>query len=124
MMKKIISLYLTILMVLSIASVGFAKSPNGVSAEGWNGWSGNATTEINPITESGTVVKVNGTAVVDPAMRFEGVMELTAEVYAPQGGSISLKNSKGQSAATLTLTDGVINGRCKELSGIYNCRWR
>ena len=109
-MKKILSLFLTVLMVLSIASVGFAKSPIGVSAEGWNGWTGNATTETNPITESGMVVKVNGTATLDPAMRFEGVMALTAEVYAPNGGSISLKNSKGQSAATLTLANGVING--------------
>lgn len=99
-MKKLLSLFLAMLMVLSLTTVSFAS-------ETANGWSGSYSVEA--YGGRNDAVKVNGTAVLDTKMTFKGVVMLTADVYADAGGSISLEDNSGNQAGVITLADGKIN---------------
>lgn len=105
-MKKLLSLFLAVIMMLGIATVGFA------SAE-ISGWSGDYSVAEGPqdAAERNATIKISqGTATLDAAKAFTGVVQMTVDVYAQNGGSVTLKDSGGNTAGTITLENGKING--------------
>lgn len=103
-MKKLLSLFLALMMVFSLVNVGFASSAATI-----NGWSGNYSVEAYSGRDAAVKIS-NSAAVLDPAMSFSGVVMLTADVYASSGGTISLEDGSGNQAGVITLADGKING--------------
>ena len=111
-MKKLISMLLAVMMILGMSVTTMAASSVNASVDGWNGWtktSGTAVTVADPVTGSGMVVKVSGGSAERYFARwFEGVIELSVDVYGT--GSIAFNDSNGRTAGTVTLADGSING--------------
>ena len=103
-MKKLLSLFLALMMVFSLVNVGFASSAATI-----NGWSGNYSVEAYSGRDAAVKIS-NSATVLDPAMSFSGVVMLTADVYASSGGTISLEDGSGNQAGVITLADGKING--------------
>ena len=118
-MKKLISMALILLMTISCMGTSFAAevTSNGLTVDGWNGWTvadgaTAITTDENPLAgdsaERGTVVKVtDGSAERYFAQWFEGVIELSVDVYG--AGTISFEDSNNRSAGTRTLAEGFVN---------------
>lgn len=114
-MKKVLSLLLTLIIAFTSVAVTVSAdtSADGVSADGWKGWSAvnsGSTVTTEEIQNRGTVVEINGEAVHDTAATFRGVAMLTVDIYAPNGGEVSLEDAQGNSAGSFTLADGKISG--------------
>ena len=98
-MKKMFSVLLVITMMLSVAPIGFAASE-------LNCWSG----QYSSVSFEGRdAVKVDGNVTVNTGMSFKGVVNLTADVYATAGATISLEDASGNQAGVITLANGKIN---------------
>ena len=114
-MKKIISLLLAFLMLMSVQPITHAATSEGASINGWNGWSvadGDAiTTKANPLDgdiDRGDMVKItDGTASRYFAQWFTGVIELSVDVYGT--GTLNFHDANNRSAGLVTLADGLIN---------------
>ena len=100
-MKRLISVVLVALMVLGMANVGFAKNTSGA-------WSGSY--KVAEYEGRNNAVNVKGEATLDPAMSFSGVVMLTADVYAKEGGTVSLEDGSGNKTGEIVLANSKING--------------
>lgn len=100
-MKRLISVVLVALMVLGMANVGFAKNTSGA-------WSGSY--KVAEYEGRNNAVNVKGEATLDPAMSFSGVVMLTADVYAKEGGTVSFEDGSGNKTGEIVLANSKING--------------
>lgn len=114
-MKKFLSTAIALLVAISgfTFPVSADFTADGVNADSWKGWSSadaSSTITTEEIENRGTVVEVNGRAIYDSATSFRGVVMLTLDAYAPNGGIVSLEDASGNCAGSFTLADGKISG--------------